>query len=140
MTKERLVRQIISKSHLSQTKDLARQYWDSLDIDPFKLQMDDFLELKRHIQYIIDKLSSKKDYQIIPRLHIKEKILINKNKISLRVSGNYFDDREGITFYKRNKSTGLNVGFCGQLNGCNQTPFIQGFITWINIYLLENDK
>jgi len=140
MNNNELLKEIISKSHLSKSKDLARQYWDSLDIDPFSLRKDDFLELRRHIQCIINKLSVRKGYNMIHRLNVKGKIEKDRNRISLRISGSYFDDHEGITFYRSDKLTGIDIGFCGELNGCNQTPFIQGFITWINLYLLKNDN
>lgn len=119
---------IISVSHEYCASELCRKYVGD-DFDFSKMPFSNFYRLAELIQKEIDKLLTDETYSMIPQLAIKEKIKKNKNGIFLRISGSYFSDREGISFnFERNPF----VGFCDEMSGCNRTPFIIGFLNWID--------
>ena len=126
--------EILNSAHLITSNDLARKYFDQFGIDFAGLNMSDFEKLKSLIQIEIDKLLADTEYQMITKLRVKDKIKKNKQGVFLRISGNYFTDREGISFNNRNP---LFIGFCTEMSGCNRIPFITGFVKWVD-FLYQN--
>lgn len=131
-------KEILDNAHLNCVKDLARKYFRQSGIDFTSLITSDFCKLGALIQVEIDKLSSDSKYQMIPKLKIRIFPKKNKDGVFLRISGSYFSDREGISFHTDHNRDFL-VGFCAEMDGCNQTPFIVGFVKWVD-YLLDNIK
>jgi hypothetical protein len=118
---------IINNSHNNNAKELCRKYIGD-DLLFAKIPFSNFRRLAELIQKEIDELLTDNSYDMIGELKVKELIKKNKDGIFLRISGSYFGDREGISFYFSNNF----VGFCGEMSGCNQTPFIIGFLNWID--------
>lgn len=128
--------EILETAHLSSSGDLARQYFKDSGINIKDLELYDFQGLAYFINKEIDILVNDPEYRMIPLLIVKDKIKRNKDGVFLRCSGSYFKDREAISFWHEKSEF---IGFCGELNGCNRTPFIKGFIRWINFLLGKND-
>lgn len=126
--------EIIDKSHLQVATKLCRQYVGD-DFLFSKFPMIRFERLSKLIQKEIDKLLADESYSMVPKLRIKDKIQKNKDGIFLKVSGSYFSDREAISFYTRDNF----IGFCGWADGCNRTPFVIGFLNWVDELQEEND-
>lgn len=124
--------EILDNSHKCNSSQLCREYIDG-DFLFEKMPMSNFYKLAELIQKEIDKLGNDPTYSMIPKLKVKDKIKKNKDGVFLRISGSYFNDREGISFNFRNNF----VGFCAEMDGCNRTPFIVGFLNWIEE--LKND-
>jgi hypothetical protein len=120
--------EILDKSHENISSVLCRRYagddydWSALPLKAFEL-------LAKLTQKEIDILAADKSYDMIPRLRIKDKIRINKKDgVTIRVSGSYFKDREAFSFNFKDSF----IGFCGEMSGCNRTPFITGFVNWVD--------
>jgi len=120
--------EILDKSHQNISSELCRKYvgddfyWSRFPLKAFEL-------LAKLTQKEIDILSADKSYAMIPKLKIKDKIRTNrKNGVFIRVSGDYFNDREAFSFNFQDSF----IGFCGEMSGCNRTPFITGFINWVD--------
>ena len=126
-----LRKETLEKAHLEESSNLGRQYFKELGVDWHNLTISHFERLSVIIQNVIDILLLDKRYDMIPRLKVNPKIRDNKDGISLRISGSYFSDREGVSF------SGDWVGFCSEMSGCNRIPFLKGFVYWVD-YL--NDK
>jgi hypothetical protein len=122
------IEEIINKSHEYCAAELCRKYIGD-DFDFSKMPFSNFKRLAELTQKEIDRLLADKTYQMIPQLKIKDKIKKNKEGIFLRISGSYFNDREGISF---NFKASPIVGFCAEMSGCNRIPFIVGFLNWID--------
>jgi hypothetical protein len=124
--------EILDSSHQKISSELCRKYagddfdWSNLTLKAFEL-------LAKLTQKEIDILSADKSYDMIPSLRVKDKIRTNKDGVFIRVSGSYFTNREAFSFNFRDDF----VGFCGEMSGCNRTPFITGFVNWIDE--LNND-
>jgi hypothetical protein len=119
--------EIISRSHESIASSLCRSYVGD-DFLFSKMPISNFERLSALIQKEIDKLLADESYSMVGRLKVKDKIKKNKDGIFLRVSGSYFSDREGVSFNYKNNF----VGFCDWADGCNRTPFILGFLNWVD--------
>lgn len=135
----KLRKEILANSHLNSVKESARKYFVQSGINFSSLTSADFDKLQQFIQFEIDKLLADPEYRMIKELRVKAKIKRGKDYLSIRIAGSYFSDREGISFntnYTASNSRALFIGFCAEMSGCNQTPFIMGFIKWVD-YLEE---
>jgi hypothetical protein len=119
--------EIVERSHEFIAASLCRSYVGD-DYLFSKMPVSNFERLSVLIQKEINKLLADESYSMVSKLKVKDKIKKNKDGIFLRVSGSYFSDREAISFNSKNNF----VGFCGWADGCNRTPFILGFINWID--------
>ena len=126
MTKK-LRKTILQEADLRNVRGMAREYFKKSKIDFSMLRMSDFEKLKDLIQIEIDNGVKDPSKEIIPKLKVKN-IKRATHGIPLRISGYYFKDREGITF----NTNPLFIGFCGELVGDNQAPFIVGFVNWVD--------
>ena len=135
-TIKQIEEEILGTAHLSSSGDLARQYFKDSGIKLKDLELYDFQGLAYFINKEINILANDPEYRMIPSLIVKEKIKEDRHGVFLRCSGSYFNDREGISFWYDNKQF---IGFCGELSGCNRTPFIKGFIKWINFLLAKHE-
>lgn len=50
----------------------------------------------------------------------------------IEVDGPYFSKREAISFNTEFFEGTQFIGFCGWASGCNSTPFLEAFETWVN--------
>lgn len=121
--------EIFETAHLNSSRDLARKYFEQSGINFADLTLEDFDKLRLFINIEIQKLLADPSYSMISKLMVKPKIKKEKSGVFLRASGNYFPDREAISFYNRGP---FFIGFCVWANGCNQTPFMKGFIDWVD--------
>lgn len=119
--------EIIDRSHEFGASDLCRKYVGD-DFLFSAMPISNFERLSVLIQKEIDKLLADESYSMVSKLRVKDKIKKNKDGVFLRVSGSYFSDREGISFNSRDNF----IGFCGWADGCNRTPFILGFLDWVD--------
>ena len=123
--------EIFNESYTKKGCDLAREYAEQSKINFYDLSNDHFKRLIKLINNEINILLSDESYSMIPRLQVKQQVKYSNNKygkgVYLFCQGSYFESREAISFNR----DGF-IGFCGELNGCNQTPFIKGFINWID--------
>jgi hypothetical protein len=91
-----------------------------------KLSSEQILELKKQITELQNKLLADKTYSMAPGLEMESKIKNNREGGFLTVRSGYFKGREAITFDEN------FIYLCDWASGCNQTPFILGFINWID--------
>ncbi len=109
----------------------ARDYFKKCNLSYSDIDMNDIYELIR----ICNKLIFEDNILIMmnePKFKGKGKniILDKNNKIiyaGLKVKGNYFSDREAITF----NDDGF-IGFCGWADDKRTKIFTDGFIEWCN--------
>jgi len=125
---KQLRKDIFDNSHIERSKESAREYFRISGIQLSNLTARDFDKLKEFVTIEINKLLADPSYRMIPELRVS-KIKENKSGIFLRISGSYFSDREGISF---NLWKPLFIGFCAEMSGCNQTPFIKGFVKFVD--------
>lgn len=118
-------------------RDKARRYFEECNLSYEIISMND---LYRLIKILNKKISETNNYLIMmnePRLKGKNRnIIFEKNKLifaTLRVKGDYFSDREAITFNKDEF-----IGFCGWADDNNTKPIIYGFMEWCDY--LKNSK
>lgn len=113
-------------AHKQEAKGLARDYFKATKKEINSIRKEDVLDLIDLINKRIDFFLADKSYHMIEKLQVNSKIETNDWKVQLTTRGSYFDKREAITFWiKENK-----IGFCGWADGCNQTPYILGFLDW----------
>lgn len=66
---------------------------------------------------------------------IKKKMKWTKTKglhyCYIEVDGPYFSKREAISFNTEISDGVQFIGFCGWASGCNSTPFLEAFTTWV---------
>ena len=136
-TIKQIQEEILKTSHLDSSRQLARDHFKECEINIEELEAKDFKELANLINIEIQKLSKNPKREVIPELKVNSRIKKNKNGVYLRASAYYFEDREGISFWKDNKD--FPVGFCANLVYYNQVPFITGFIKWINFLLAKHE-
>jgi len=129
--------EILAKAHLIDSNKLAKEYYVAAGLSFADISANDYELLVEMVQKEIDILLADKSYQMIANLQIS-KIKTTKKYVSLRISGSYFGDREGITFFKDNAASmevaevEAPVTFCCSMSGCNRIPFITGFVKWVD--------
>ncbi|MBP2663774.1 MAG: hypothetical protein H6Q71_1722 [Firmicutes bacterium] len=107
--------------------DEARQYFKDKGLTYSVLNTQTVKLLKNLVQKEIDKLKNEKNdccLISINRLRPVNSQLSN-GWVELTVKGDYFDNREAITFNR----DGF-IGFAGWASTKNCQPFIDGFIKW----------
>jgi len=122
----KLKEEIIEKAHMQSVKPLAIQYYNEAKINFADLKRKDFENLSGFMQKEINKLLADKTYSMAPDLEMEPKVVKNKDGVFLTVRSGYFKGREAITFDEN------FIYLCGWASGCNQTPFILGFINWVD--------
>ena len=122
----KLKEEIIEKAHMQSVKPLAIQYYNEAKINFADLKRKDFENLSGFMQKEINKLLADKTYSMAPGLEMEPKVVKNKDGVFLTVRSGYFKGREAITFDEN------FIYLCDWASGCNQTPFILGFINWID--------
>lgn len=132
--------EIFEKAHLQESSELARSYFRELGLSFENITISQAYKLSEFITAEIEPLLADKEYHMVLRLCMEEKIKKNKYGIFLFTNGSYFKKREAIYFYnpKTNDRT-ITIGFCGCASGCNRIPFIKGFIKWCD-WMKENGK
>ena len=110
-------------------RELARDYYKKSGITYEDITMND---LYRLIQFLNKRIVDANSCMIMinePKLKGANKNIVFKNNklvfAEIKVKGNYFDDREAITF----NEDGF-IGLCGWADGYNLTPFVMGFKDW----------
>ena len=135
-----LRQRILEKSHLVEVKPLVRDYYAKSGIQYSDLNLNLLDKLRTFIQDEINKLLADENYPyMIKDLRVKDKIKKDKDGFYLRIDGSYFRNREGISFYKPNLYK-IDVEFCASMSGCNQIPFIVGFVNWIDFVKSLSNK
>ena len=121
---------IFEKAHLNESSDLARKYFESLDLKIENIELQDCEKLSEFIQQEIYVLLADKSYSMVPDLRMHKKIKVDRYGIFLYVDGSYFKKRQAVSI-EHNKKDGYKfIGFCGWASGCNRIPFIKGFVKW----------
>ena len=122
---------IFENAHNKQGCVLAREYAKGSTIDFYSLPISSFVRLAELINKEILPLLADESYSMIKRLecsnNIEEDKMNGLKAIFLFCRGSYFRKREAISFNR----DGF-IGFCGELSGCNQTPFVKGFVKWVD--------
>ena len=113
-------------AHKGEVKPLVREYFKDTGKHINNIKKEDVTSLIGLINKRIDFFLEDKSYHMIDKLKVNNKLETNDWKIQLTVKGFYFDKREAITFWIKEDK----IGFCGWADGCNQTPFILGFLDW----------
>lgn len=118
-------------------RDKARKYFEECNLSYELINMNDLYKL---IKILNKKISETNNYLIMmnePHLKGKNKnIILKNNKLifaALRVKGDYFADREAITF-----NEDKFIGFCGWADDSNTRPITDSFIEWCDY--LKNKK
>lgn len=118
-------------------RELARDYYKKSGITYEDITMND---LYRLIQFLNKRIVDANSCMIMinePKLKGANKNIVFKNNklvfAEIKVKGNYFDDREAITF----NEDGF-IGLCGWADGYNLTPFVIGFKEWCDY--MKNEK
>jgi len=122
----KLKEEIIEKAHLYSAQTLARRYYNEAKIDFADLNHKDFEDLRDLIQKEISKLLVDQSNQVAPGLEMESKIKNNREGVFLTVCSDYFKNRQAISFCR------FSIYFCSWADGYNQTPFILGFINWVD--------
>ncbi len=110
-------------------RNKARKYFEECNLSYEVINMNDLYKL---IKILNNKISETNNYLIMmnePYLKGKNRNIIFKNNklifAALRVKGDYFADREAITF-----NEDKFIGFCGWADDNNTRPITDGFIEW----------
>lgn len=110
-------------------RELAREYFRQCKITYDDITMNDIYKLIKLLNKRIVEADSCMIMINEPKLRgTNRNIIFKKNKLvfaEIRVKGNYFNDREAITF----NEDGF-IGLCGWADGYNLTPFVMGFKDW----------
>lgn len=119
-------------------RDKARKYFEECNLSYEVINMNDLYKL---IKILNKKISETNNYLIMmnePHLKGKNRNIIFKNNelifAALRVKGDYFADREAITF-----NEDKFIGFCGWADDNNTQPITDGFIEWCNYLKLKRE-
>lgn len=109
-------------------RESAREYFKRLGLSYADIKESDIYKLNEILNEKV------KGTEIINRCFVDRKYF-NKDTGSLvfaeiRVTGKYFDNREGISFYEYNEIEGEWIGIIGWADTGNLTPFIEGFEEW----------
>lgn len=117
-------------------RESAREYFKKCNLSYSDINMNDL--------YILIKILNKKMFEtdnyliMIKEPHLKgnsRNIIFKNNKLifaALRVKGDYFDDREAITFNQDEF-----IDFCGWADDNNTKPITDGFIEWCDYLKLK---
>jgi hypothetical protein len=110
-------------------RELAREYFRQCKITYDDITMNDIYKLIKLLNKRIVEADSCMIMINEPKLRgTNRNIIFKKNKLvfaEIRVKGDYFNDREAITF----NEDGF-IGLCGWADGYNLTPFVMGFKDW----------
>lgn len=110
-------------------RELAREYFRQCKITYDDITMNDIYKLIKLLNKRIVEADSCMIMINEPKLRgTNRNIIFKKNKLAfaeIRVKGDYFNDREAITF----NEDGF-IGLCGWADGYNLTPFVMGFKDW----------
>lgn len=129
--------EVLDKSHLEESSNLARQYFKELGLDYSVIKLSDLYKLREFIIDRINILLADSTYSMVKELCMDRKIDVKFDKSTgileeayLYTNGSYFTKRQAVSF-ERVASRGKEfIGFCGWASGCNRIPFIEGFINW----------
>ena len=118
-------------------RNKARKYFEECNLSYEIINMNDLYKL---IKILNKKISETNNYLIMmnePHLKGKNRNIIFKNNklifAGLRVKGDYFADREAITF-----NQDKFIGFCGWADDNNTQPITDGFIEWCDYLKLKS--
>lgn len=117
--------------NLINQRDTAREVWKESGYDYSVLNINNLLELAYRIRTNLDKHRQRFNMRLhyhrngYPYDSYSEKE--RKIWVEFTVDGDYFKNREGITF----NSDGF-VGFAGWASDSNCEPFVKAFTDWVN--------
>lgn len=117
--------------NLINQRDIAREVWSKSGYDYSVLNKNNLLELAYGIRTNLAKHRQRFDMRLhyhrngCPYYYHSEKGRLIW--VEFTVDGDYFKDREGITF----NSDGF-VGFAGWASDTNCEPFVNAFTDWVN--------
>lgn len=112
-------------------RDIAREVWGESGYDYSVLTENNLVELVHRIRINLDEHRQRFNMRI--HYHRNGRPYNNYTKngrviwVEITVDGDYFKDREGITF----NSDGF-VGFAGWASDSNCQPFVNAFTDWVN--------
>lgn len=123
--------EIFEKAHWEESSELARTYFKECELKMEEITMEQYQKLSEFITAEIKPLLADKSYQMVQDLRMHKKIKKYKEGIHLLTDGSYFEGRQAISFYFKDK-----IIFCSWASGCNRIPYIKGFVKWCD-YLKE---
>lgn len=106
-------------------REQARDYFKNNNLSYELINMNDIYRLIQLLNVEISKLNR---HMLMINEPKKKNIIIKNDKLifaKLEVKGNYFNNREAITF----NDDGF-IAFCGWADDCNTQAIIDGFINW----------
>ena len=120
-----LKEKIFETAHLEESSELARKYFDGCGLVIKYIPIFYYDKLSEFITAEINILLADESYHMVHRLTMNKKIKIDKEGVHLFTDGSYFDKRQAIDFWFKEK-----IRFCGWASGCNRIPYIKGFVKW----------
>ena len=131
--KQDLKEKIFETSHLEESSELARQYFDECGLVVKYIPISYYEKLSEFITAEMLPLLADKTYHMVERLRMDKKIWKDEDGIYLTTSGSYFSKRDAIAFSKRDAIAFWfkdKIIFCPWASGCNRIPYIKGFVRW----------